>query len=77
VWAHSTNQRQLLEQGDLKEAMDAAAAVGDDRLQKMGRGHVNPDSFTHGSSESRMRWFNRGYESGDARSCDTFSAGEI
>lgn len=77
VWAHSTNQRDLLEQGDIKEAMDAAAAVGDDRLQKMGRGHVNPDSFTHGSSESRMKWFNRGYESGDMRSCDTFNADEV
>ena len=73
VWAHSTQQRGLLEKGDVESALGAAAAVGDDRLQKMGTGHVNPDSFTHGSSEQRTSWFNRGLQSGTISSCDTFA----
>lgn len=78
VWAHHTQaQKRVLEAGDLEEAMGAASAVGDDRLQKAARGYVSPDSFTHGSSEQRMRWFRRGFESGDAAACDTFRAREL
>jgi predicted metalloprotease len=73
VWAHSTQQRGLLEKGDVESALGAAAAVGDDRLQKMATGHVNPDSFTHGSSDQRMSWFNKGLDSGSISSCDTFN----
>jgi len=72
IWAHSTQQRGLLEQGDIESALGAASAVGDDRLQKMATGHVNPDSFTHGSSEQRMRWFRKGFDSGSVAACDTF-----
>ena len=74
VWAHSTYQRGILEPGDLEEGLDAAAAVGDDRLQKQAGARVNPESWTHGSSKQRMTWFNKGYESGDPDSCDTFKA---
>jgi uncharacterized protein len=73
VWAHSTQQRGLLEKGDVESAMGAAAAVGDDRLQKMGTGHVSPESFTHGTSQQRMHWFNAGLGSGTVAACDTFS----
>src|SRR5581483_818770 len=73
VWGHSTEQRNLLEKGDVEEALGAAAAVGDDRLQRMGNGRVNPDSFTHGTSQQRMQWFRRGLSSGDPGACDTFS----
>lgn len=72
VWAHSTAQRQLLEQGDVEEGLGAAAAVGDDRLQRMGGGRVVPESFTHGSSEQRQQWFRRGLEAGRPDACDTF-----
>ena len=72
VWAHSTAERQLLEQGDVEEGLGAAAAVGDDRLQRMGGGRVVPESFTHGSSDERQQWFRRGLESGRADACDTF-----
>jgi predicted metalloprotease len=72
VWAHSTGQRNLLEQGDVEEGLGAAAAVGDDRLQRMGGGRVVPESFTHGSSEQRQQWFRRGLESGRTDACDTF-----
>ena len=74
VWAHSTARRQLLERGDVEEGLAAAAAVGDDRLQRMAGGRVNPDAFTHGTSAQRVEWFRRGLESGDPRSCDTFGA---
>ncbi len=75
VWAHHAHkQRQILEPGDTEEALAAAAGVGDDRLQQQTRGYVVPDSFTHGSSEQRMRWFNRGLQSGDPGQCDTFQA---
>jgi predicted metalloprotease len=74
VWAHSTDKRGLLEPGDIESAMNAAAAVGDDRLQRMASGHVSPETFTHGTSEQRERWFKAGYEHGDVESCDTFSA---
>lgn len=74
VWAHSTQQRQLLESGDLAEAMTAAAAIGDDRLQRKTEGMVHPESWTHGSSAQRARWLRRGYEQGNRQACDTFGA---
>jgi predicted metalloprotease len=73
VWAHSTQQRNLLEQGDLEEALAAAAAVGDDRIQRGAGRRVNPETWTHGSAEQRASWFRRGWSSGDPRQCDTFS----
>jgi predicted metalloprotease len=73
VWAHSTAQRNILEAGDAQEAMQAASAVGDDRLQRMHTGQVNPDTFTHGTSEQRMHWFNQGMQSSDFKSCNTFA----
>ncbi len=75
VWAHHANkERQVLEPGDVEEGLRAAAAVGDDRIQRRSQGHVVPDSFTHGSSEQRMSWFRRGFQAGDVNSCDTFQA---
>lgn len=74
VWGHSTEQRQLLDPGDLEAGLRAAASVGDDRLQRMSTGHVSPDSFTHGTSAQREGWFKRGFESGDPKACDTFAA---
>jgi predicted metalloprotease len=73
VWAHSTQQRGILEEGDVDEAMNAAASVGDDRIQRMAGRRVNPESWTHGSAEERSSWFRRGFESGRVSSCDTFS----
>ena len=67
--------RHILESGDVEEALGAAAAVGDDTIQKRARGYVVPDSFTHGSAEQRTRWFNTGLKSGALESCDTFRAG--
>ena len=72
IWAHSTQQRGLLEKGDVESALGAAAAVGDDRLQKMSTGHVSPESFTHGSSAQRTHWFNAGLDNGTIAACDTF-----
>jgi uncharacterized protein len=72
IWANSTQQRGLLEKGDVESALGAAAAVGDDRLQKMSSGHVAPDSFTHGTSQQRMDWFNKGFQSGSIQACNTF-----
>ncbi len=78
VWAnHTQRQKQVLEPGDLEEALGAASAVGDDRLQKAGRGYAVPDSFTHGTSAQRMRWFQRGYEQGSLDACDTFKARQL
>ncbi|KAB2320264.1 flagellar biosynthesis protein FlgM [Betaproteobacteria bacterium SCN1] len=78
VWAyHANQQRQVLEPGDAEEALAAAAGVGDDRLQQQARGYVVPESFTHGSSEQRMRWFRRGMQSGDPKQCDTFGAARL
>jgi predicted metalloprotease len=75
IWAHHAQRsRQILEQGDLEEALRAAAAVGDDTLQRATRGRVVPESFTHGSAEQRARWFRIGFESGRMAACDTFSA---
>lgn len=75
VWAHHADKaRQVLEPGDVEEALAAAAGVGDDRLQKQARGVVVPDSFTHGSSAQRMQWFKRGLQSGDPGQCDTLQA---
>jgi len=75
VWAHhAQNARQILEQGDVEEAMNAAARIGDDALQRAGGGAVVPDSFTHGSSAQRQRWFHTGLQQGSLKSCDTFAA---
>jgi predicted metalloprotease len=73
VWANKANQfRNILEPGDLEEALGAASGVGDDRMQKQAQGYVVPESFTHGSSEQRMRWFTIGAKTGDLKQCDTF-----
>jgi len=73
VWANRADRmRDILEPGDIEEAMNAASNIGDDRLQKQSQGYVTPDSFTHGSSTQRVRWFNQGYTSGDINSCNTF-----
>ena len=74
VWAHYAQKRGIIEPGDFEEALAAASAIGDDRLQREAQGYVVPDSFTHGSSEQRARWFRRGLETGDMRQGDTFSA---
>lgn len=75
VWAHHAHQMKgILEEGDIEEAMNAAHAVGDDRIQREARGYVIPDSFTHGTSEQRMRWFRKGLETGDVSQGDTFAA---
>jgi hypothetical protein len=72
IWANSTEQRKIVDQSDIGAAMRAAAAVGDDRLQRMGQGYVNPESFTHGTSAQRVQWFRRGLETGRISACDTF-----
>lgn len=73
VWAHHAERdSDLLEEGDAQEALRAAAAVGDDAIQRRAQGYVVPDSFTHGTSEQRMEWFRRGFQSGDFNGCDTF-----
>ncbi|HXT48730.1 MAG TPA: neutral zinc metallopeptidase [Gemmatimonadaceae bacterium] len=76
VWGHSTEQRQLLDPGDIQAGLQAAASVGDDRLQKMSTGHVSPESFTHGTSAQREAWFKRGLDSGDPKACDTFTSND-
>jgi predicted metalloprotease len=76
VWAYTAEQRELLDPGDVQEGLDAAAAVGDDRIQQRTQGRIDPESWTHGSSEQRMRWFTRGMNNGDPAACDTFS-GEL
>lgn len=74
VWAHNADRaRQIIEQGDVEEALQAASAVGDDTIQKRTQGRVVPDSFTHGTSEQRMSWFNRGLKGGNPSDCDTFA----
>jgi uncharacterized protein len=78
VWAHHANRkRPFIEPGDVDEALKAANAIGDDALQRATRGTVVPDSFTHGTSEQRMRWFSAGFQSGDMKACDTFAAQSI
>ena len=77
VWAFSTYERELLESGDLQEGLAAAAAVGDDRIQRQAGVEVNPETWTHGSSDQRVHWFKRGFENGDPNECDTFSGDEI
>ena len=78
VWGNRADSlRHILEPGEIEQALTAAAAIGDDRLQKQARGYAVPESFTHGSSEQRVRWFKRGMESGDLRQCDTFKAASL
>jgi predicted metalloprotease len=73
VWGHYAGQRGLLDPGDAEEGLNAAASIGDDRLQRMTRGEVVPESFTHGSSAERVRWLRRGLDDGRIEACDTFS----
>ncbi|MBL0740083.1 KPN_02809 family neutral zinc metallopeptidase [Chryseolinea lacunae] len=78
VWAnHAQQTKSILEPGDIDEALNAASAIGDDRLQKQGQGYVVPDSFTHGTSEQRMRWFKKGFETGDIDQGDTFNTNNL
>lgn len=78
VWAHHAhNSRALLEDGDVEEALAAASAIGDDRLQRQSQGHVTPDAFTHGTSAQRVRWFRQGMAEGSIAACDTFSAAAL
>jgi predicted metalloprotease len=78
IWAHYADRtRNLLERGDIEEGLNAASAIGDDRLQKQSRGYVTPESFTHGSSAQRVRWFKQGYATGDVGQCDTFGAARL
>lgn len=74
IWGHSTQQRAILEAGDVEDALNAASAIGDDRIQQRMGGGVQPESFTHGSSQQRVQWFRRGLQSGNVESCDTFAA---
>jgi predicted metalloprotease len=74
LWAnHQERAKPFLEPGDVEEALGAASAIGDDRLQRQTQGTVVPESFTHGTSEQRVRWFRRGLEQGDVKACDTFN----
>lgn len=73
IWGHSTEQRNILEPGDVEKALNAAAAIGDDRIQRMSGSSVSPESFTHGSSQQRMHWFQAGFNSGDLSACNTFT----
>jgi uncharacterized protein len=78
VWAHQADgARHILEPGDIEQGLNAASAVGDDRLQQRARGYVVPESFTHGSSAQRVRWFKRGFDSGKLQQCDTFNAAQL
>jgi predicted metalloprotease len=78
MWAHQAQKkRNILEEGDIEEGLNAASAVGDDRIQKRTQGYVVPDGFTHGSSAQRVRWFRRGLEQGNISACDTFNADEL
>jgi predicted metalloprotease len=77
VWAHSTGRRDLLDPDDLDEGLNAAAAVGDDRIQRSSGVGVRPETWTHGSSEQRVRWFRTGFSNGEMRQCDTFSASKL
>jgi predicted metalloprotease len=77
IWAHYTEQQDLLESGDLEEALNAASAVGDDNIQKQAQGYVVPESFTHGTSAQRKKWFYKGFTSGDITQGDTFAARDL
>jgi len=78
VWAnHADRARQVIEPGDIDEALNAASQIGDDRLQQQSRGYVTPDSFTHGTSEQRARWFRNGFRTGDMDSCNTFETRQL
>lgn len=78
LWAYHANRlRQILEDGDVEEALTAAAAIGDDRLQQQGQGYAQPETFTHGTSEQRIRWFRRGLEQGSLEACDTFASAQL
>lgn len=78
IWAHQLQaSKQVMERGDLEEALNAAMAIGDDRLQQQAQGRVVPESFTHGTSKQRVRWFKQGFDSGDVNTCDTFSAASL
>jgi len=78
VWARRADRaRSILEKGDIEEALGAAEAIGDDRLQRQAQGHVVPESFTHGTSRQRQRWFSKGFETGDPQACDTFSTSQL
>jgi len=78
IWAHHANRvRNVIEPGDIEEALTAASAIGDDTLQKQSQGYVRPESFTHGSAEQRVRWFKQGLETGNVKSCDTFSTASL
>jgi uncharacterized protein len=75
VWAHHTERaQQMFEEGDIEEGLNAAAAIGDDRIQSQTQGYVVPDAFTHGSSAQRVHWFREGLDSGEVQTCDTFNA---
>ena len=77
IWARSTNQRNLLDTGDIQEALGAASAVGDDHIQRQTNGAVRPETWTHGSAEARARWFQNGFEGGTLQACDTFTASKL
>ncbi|MDH3624807.1 MAG: zinc metallopeptidase [Myxococcales bacterium] len=78
IWAHHADRtRDLLEQGDIEEGLNAASAIGDDRLQRQSRGYITPESFTHGSSEQRVSWFKQGYATGDVNQCNTFGEASL
>jgi uncharacterized protein len=74
IWAHETQRQQMLETGDVEEALNAASSVGDDRIQRATRGRVNADTFTHGTSQQRATWFRRGFDSGNPKDCNTFAS---
>ena len=77
MWAHSAYEQGELEEGDLEEGLQAASAVGDDRIQQSATGRIDPDSFTHGSSEQRRNWFLKGFEEGDPAACNTFTTDQL
>ncbi len=77
VWAHHTQKKNIIQSGDIDEALNAANAIGDDRLQKQSQGYVVPDAFTHGTSAQRMYWFKKGYQTGDLTQGDTFNAPDL
>ena len=78
VWANRAHEtKNIVEPGDVEEALNAASAIGDDRIQSQTQGYVVPDSFTHGSAEQRVRWFNRGHETVKLEACDSFNAAEL